>query len=370
MNYPYSAYSWDILSENVAVKHLDKSSFLHHIAVIPREIAFFFNVPETGLTAPRPVPLQLGSTTYEAHIHMDAVNLRYRLSWKTDFSDQLIERFDYCYRKYALNEELVGESPMMRFERTGLDSFKVDLIESATLHNDLDSKSGEWTDQELEAAIYAYFMMLNKELSGRAYNKAEVNRHLRSLELSSRSKGAIEFRMQNISSVLQDLCHPIIQSYMPRIHLGTDASERTRAIIFRNKFLNEKNYAPTANETELDSRVRSLLKKGLVGTPKGRKHPEKQYSNQAAYEQDPLVKAWVLQHAEGTCELCGGPGPFLDKSGLRFLETHHVIPMADGGEDTTLNTVALCPNCHRQCHLSPEAGMLQKKLRDIIDRIA
>jgi 5-methylcytosine-specific restriction protein A len=30
---------------------------------------------------------------------------------------------------------------------------------------------------------------------------------------------------------------------------------------------------------------------------------------------------------------------------------HHVTPLSGGGEDTTGNTVALCPNCHRKMHV-------------------
>ncbi|MEO1942713.1 MAG: HNH endonuclease [Candidatus Thioglobus sp.] len=29
---------------------------------------------------------------------------------------------------------------------------------------------------------------------------------------------------------------------------------------------------------------------------------------------------------------------------------HHIHQLADGGEDTTENAVALCPNCHRMMH--------------------
>ena len=34
-----------------------------------------------------------------------------------------------------------------------------------------------------------------------------------------------------------------------------------------------------------------------------------------------------------------------------FLETHHVIWLADGGDDSIENTVALCPNCHKKMHV-------------------
>jgi 5-methylcytosine-specific restriction protein A len=36
--------------------------------------------------------------------------------------------------------------------------------------------------------------------------------------------------------------------------------------------------------------------------------------------------------------------------GKVFLETHHVIPLSEGGGDTEGNVVALCPNHHREAH--------------------
>lgn len=63
------------------------------------------------------------------------------------------------------------------------------------------------------------------------------------------------------------------------------------------------------------------------------------------------VVAEVLERANGICEQCGNDAPFLRvKDGSPYLEVHHKIPLADGGEDTVKNAIALCPNCHRQAH--------------------
>lgn len=54
--------------------------------------------------------------------------------------------------------------------------------------------------------------------------------------------------------------------------------------------------------------------------------------------------------ANGKCKLCNKDAPFIDKNGIPFLETHHIIWLAHGGLDTIENTVALCPNCHKKIH--------------------
>lgn len=63
------------------------------------------------------------------------------------------------------------------------------------------------------------------------------------------------------------------------------------------------------------------------------------------------VVAAVLERANGVCEFCKQDAPFLrakDKS--PYLEVHHKIKLADGGDDTIDNAIAVCPNCHRMLH--------------------
>ena len=69
-----------------------------------------------------------------------------------------------------------------------------------------------------------------------------------------------------------------------------------------------------------------------------------------AFRRSADVIAEVLEQAQGTCGLCNKPGPFRRNDGTFYLEVHHRIRLADGGEDTVANAVACCPNCHRKAH--------------------
>lgn len=70
-----------------------------------------------------------------------------------------------------------------------------------------------------------------------------------------------------------------------------------------------------------------------------------------AYRRNPDVIATVLERAKRFCELCHEPAPFSRRSdGEPYLEVHHRIPLAQQGEDTVANAIALCPNCHRESH--------------------
>jgi 5-methylcytosine-specific restriction enzyme A len=68
------------------------------------------------------------------------------------------------------------------------------------------------------------------------------------------------------------------------------------------------------------------------------------------YERDPYVSELAKRRAEGCCQLCGQPAPFTSRKGEPYLETHHIVWLARGGQDAIGNTVALCPNCHRKVH--------------------
>lgn len=67
----------------------------------------------------------------------------------------------------------------------------------------------------------------------------------------------------------------------------------------------------------------------------------------------PQLRSFVLQRANGVCELCGMEAPFVTPQGVPYLEIHLIKPLALGGELTVHNHVALCPNCHRKVVLCP-----------------
>lgn len=83
------------------------------------------------------------------------------------------------------------------------------------------------------------------------------------------------------------------------------------------------------------------------------------------YERNPYVAEYAKRRAGGICELCEHQVPFLNKKGEPYLETHHIEWLANGGEDTIENTVALCPNCHRKMHVVESEEDI-KKLKQIV----
>ncbi|MFH0957362.1 MAG: hypothetical protein V1897_01530 [Pseudomonadota bacterium] len=88
--------------------------------------------------------------------------------------------------------------------------------------------SHDWSDEEIHAAVKAYLWMLEHEIENRPYSKAGVNLFLREGYLKNRSKGAVEYRMQNISAALEELCLPRIKGFVPAKNLGTSVRDKIR----------------------------------------------------------------------------------------------------------------------------------------------
>ncbi len=127
---------------------------------------------------------------------------------------------------------------------------------------------------------------------------------------------------------------------------------------------------PTSNAEELERRVLKLLKAGHVPRPSGVQKPKAvERGPSLQYERDPKVRAFVLQEANGVCELCRQPAPFTVAGGFPYLEVHHVRYLARGGPDTAENAVALCPNCHRGVHFGENCAAQLERLRAQVSRL-
>lgn len=90
--------------------------------------------------------------------------------------------------------------------------------------------------------------------------------------------------------------------------------------------------------------------------------PKKKTVTSEVTERCPKIRRQALARANGYCQYCDTPG-FTTRDGNIFLETHHVIPLSEGGPDTLGNVVALCPNHHREAHHGVTQGSIRHQLR-------
>ncbi len=177
--------------------------------------------------------------------------------------------------------------------------------------------------------------MLELEQKGQPYVKKRYNEKLRQNVLKNRSVSSVEYRMQNISYVLEKLGQPRIKGYMPAGNVGKKTEEKIQNIL--------KHHIPTSNSEELELSVKFHIDNPIPIRPTGNEAPNKSQRSIDVFGRCSKVKAWVIKRANGICECCKQFAPFVNTEGMPFLEVHHILPLAEGGKDKIENTVAVCP---------------------------
>jgi 5-methylcytosine-specific restriction enzyme A len=104
-------------------------------------------------------------------------------------------------------------------------------------------------------------------------------------------------------------------------------------------------------QAEVAAAYKMSKKQRQARLPKQGHKPKKYRVLTYAFSRSPHVVAERLRIADGRCEECHNLAPFVCKAdGLPYLEVHHRVTLADDGDDTVENSIALCPNCHRRRH--------------------
>lgn len=221
--------------------------------------------------------------------------------------------------------------------------------------------STTWSREELEAAVEAYFEMWGAVQAGQPIVKKAYYQSLAAR--FGRTPSAFEFRMQNISYVLTLMGRDWMPGLRPAKNVGANTAASLESIIV------ERERKPSAPVAGFEVEVRELRSRYQADAPEGVKQPTASAVQVTQYARSPAVKAWVLSAADGKCEACGSPAPFLDTNGFPFLEVHHLKRLADRGSDTPSNAVAVCPNCHRALHYSQDAKDLVERLYSRLSRL-
>jgi len=165
---------------------------------------------------------------------------------------------------------------------------------------------------------------------------------------------------------------PIQQGTLQRVgvkfkHLALDAVREADPSPGLLAFVVDRLSAAAGSADECDRRVRAIRSLSPTGSappakPIGNHRPLPVSRSAMVYPRCPKVRGWTLDRADGVCECCGKSAPFADSDLIPFLESHHLVWLSQGGGDVTENTVAVCPNCHRELHHGHRRFALQQTL--------
>lgn len=222
--------------------------------------------------------------------------------------------------------------------------------------------SENWSEDELRASVEAYVDMHRKEAGGAAFTKKNYYEDL--AKRYGRTVKSYEYRMQNISYVYALQGRQWVSGLRPARNVGANV------IQVLERLISESEGQQFDQSAAFAATVEKLKKSPPKSPPLGNKKPASTQSSVTQFIRDPAVVVWVLAEAAGLCECCGKPAPFMREDGSPFLEVHHVLRLADGGEDTTSNAAALCPSCHRELHYGAEKRELAAKLRRRVPRLS
>jgi hypothetical protein len=89
--------------------------------------------------------------------------------------------------------------------------------------------------------------------------------------------------------------------------------------------------------------------------------PNRHAVTTVSYQRSAEVRRSALRRADGRCEYCGHPG-FTMANGRIYLETHHVVPLSEGGPDHLTNVAALCPTDHKKAHFASDRESIKAAL--------
>jgi len=122
------------------------------------------------------------------------------------------------------------------------------------------------------------------------------------------------------------------------------------------------------SEDNIDAQVDMTLLKNKASRTNTR--PEQVVQTISTYTRNNTVRSYVKRRSNYSCEMpnCNYIA-FIKDNGEEYIEVHHVVPLSEGGEDSIYNTVALCPNCHRELHYATNRVELQRILFNFLSTL-
>ena len=122
---------------------------------------------------------------------------------------------------------------------------------------------------------------------------------------------------------------------------------------------------------EVDKSIKDGHEVRMQRLRSAKKKPKQHLVMVKYHKRNPDVIAEVLYRASGVCERCKCEAPFVRRrDNSPYLEVRHKDRLADGGDDTIENALALCPNCHRELHFGRKETQQKHSTRENLHSVS
>jgi len=173
-------YSWDIRSERVAIKEMDKSAFLHHGTGIPIQVRKFFDANNIPEGEKREIVLIYNGVEFPAHIEMSklrshmgrSVARETRLFWRKDFENIIKNKYPILFDLYSDDVKVKSSlRPYFRCEKTENENEYV--ISFLDPDEEIEDRNISWKQAVLNIV---------KEIPGNEFTLSDVYHHISEID--------------------------------------------------------------------------------------------------------------------------------------------------------------------------------------------
>jgi 5-methylcytosine-specific restriction enzyme A len=391
----YHSFSWTIEFGNTAIKKTDRSVFLYRETVIPQKIRGFFDIEDLPPGKKRHIIFWHGTDQFEAFIEKTVhPTPRTRLMWKPDFASLLQTAYPQWLEFFKKSRKESDDTPSIRFiKREEPNQYEIEFSEATsqdgTTELHVPIKPGDIIDNETIRAIFKCSSQGGMRRSLRTNSLVLVSDHTKSFyedkwineifhytgmgltgdqSLTFLQNKTLDESPKNgvnlyLFEVFEEGKYVFIGEVelvgTPYIDQQADSEENIRKVYIFPLKVKGSNHPPLLKKELLEKKDESIhkivhklsLEELGIRAKFSHKESGRREVISSVRERDQVVSEYAKRKANGICQLCNQPAPFLNRDQEPYLETHHIIPLADDGPDIIENVAALCPNCHRKMHI-------------------
>lgn len=160
-----SFYSWEIITDDVAIKRADKSLFLYGVTGIPKEIRSFFLFSNAVMGQSREISVEYDNKVYKAIIEMDNNrNPRSRMFFDSEFKKVIQHEYPQVYESFKLdikNKDVeLPKLELIRIQDETLvfEAKFIDVIQYETIQSDIELEVEQYYKVQKEGKAIQYYV--------------------------------------------------------------------------------------------------------------------------------------------------------------------------------------------------------------------